>query len=99
MGMKVVPEIYEQLPGNPVDMLLVCFDRQEDIAAFCSVSPQAVWNWKDRNSIPYWHAEDLSRYSGVPAWMLCPKHFKQPQEKGEMDVRDEFSDEGVGSDR
>lgn len=86
MGMKVIPEMYDQLPDNPVAMLLVSFDSQEDIAAFCTVTPQAVWNWKERNSIPKWHVEALSRFSGIPTWMLCPKHFSESDDKGESDV-------------
>lgn len=82
MGIKVVPEVYDQLPENPVAMLLVTFDSQDDIAAFCSVSPQAVWNWKWRESIPAGYVPALSAYTGIPEWMLCPKYFN----KGEMDV-------------
>ena len=49
MVMKVVPEVYDQLPDNPVEMLLIAFGSQESIAAFCAVTPQAVWNWnRDR---------------------------------------------------
>jgi hypothetical protein len=81
MTMKIIPEMYDQLPSNPVEMLVISFGSQEDIAAYCSVSPQAVWNWKDRNSIPRGYVKDLSRFSGIPTWMLCPKHF----DKGEMD--------------
>lgn len=80
MGIKVVPEVYDQLPSNPVEMLLVSFDSQEDIASFCSVSPQAVWNWKSRGSIPKQHIEALSRFSGIPTWMLCPKHFSSVEQ-------------------
>jgi len=81
MGIKVTPEIYDRLPNNPVEKLLVCFDSQDDIAAFCAVSPQAVWNWKSRSSVPRWYVDDLSRYSGVPTWLLCPKHFSPPGEE------------------
>lgn len=96
MGIKVTPQMYEQLPANPVDMLLVTFDSQGDIAAFCSVTDQAVSNWKSRISIPYWYAEDLSRHTGIPVWMLCPKHFQ----KGE-DVADstEHGQQGDGEGR
>jgi hypothetical protein len=84
MAMKIIPEMYNQLPTNPVEMLVISFGSQDDIAAYCSVSPQAVWNWKDRNSIPRAHVEDLSRFSGIPTWMLCPKHFNKPE--GSMDA-------------
>jgi hypothetical protein len=84
MVMKVVPEVYDQLPDNPVEMLLIAFGSQESIAAFCAVTPQAVWNWKDRGVVPYVHVESLSNYSGVPTWMLCPKHFNKPE--GSMDA-------------
>lgn len=86
MGIKVVPEVYDQLPENPVEMLLVTFDSQDDIAAFCSVSPQAVWNWKWREAIPHGHIPALSAYTGIPEWMLCPKHFERSNDKGERDV-------------
>lgn len=96
MGMKVTPEMYNQLPSNPVEMLLVTFDGQDEIAAFCSISPQAVWNWKWRDAIPKSYVEDLSKYTGIPTWMLCPKHFH----KGES-VADsfEYGEQGDGEDR
>ena len=75
MGIKVVPEVYDQLPENPVAKLLVTFDSLSDIAAFCDVSPQAVWNWKYRQAIPAPYVEALSRYTGIPEGMLCPKHY------------------------
>lgn len=92
MGMKIVPEIYHLLPNNPVEMLLLCFDGQDDIAAFCAVTPQAVWNWKNRDSIPKLHVSALSEYSGIPTWMLCPKHF----EKGESVVDIQSDSQGGG---
>lgn len=79
MVMKLIPEVFDQLPSNPVEMLLCSFSSQDEIAAFCAVTPQAVWNWKNRDSIPYIYVEDLSKISGIPTWMLCPKHFKKPE--------------------
>ena len=92
MGMKIIPEIYHMLPSNPVDKLLLCFESQDEIATFCFVTPQAVWNWKNRDSIPKVYVEDLSRYTGIPPWLLCPKHFK----KGESDVSVQSFGEGRG---
>lgn len=94
MRLRVVPELYDQLPTNPVDMLLVSFPSQEDIAGYCAVSKQAVANWKSRWSIPYIYIDDLSRATGIPQWMLCPKHF----EKGEMDAVVYSVGEGRGED-
>lgn len=85
MGIKITPELYNQLPSNPVEKLLICFDSQDEIAAFCFVTPQAVWNWKERETIPKAHVEALSRYTGIPEWILCPKWFAK---KGEMDAVD-----------
>lgn len=79
MIMRLIPEVFDQLPSNPVEMLLCSFASQDEISAFCAVTPQAVWNWKNRGSIPYIYVEDLSRASGIPTWMLCPKHFKKPE--------------------
>jgi hypothetical protein len=94
MVMRIIPELYDQLPENPVEMLLISFGAQDEIAAFCSVTPQAVWNWKNRGSIPYVYIEDLSKKTGIPTWMLCPKHFK----KGESDGVFRSVDEGNGQD-
>lgn len=94
MVMRVIPELYDQLPSNPVEMLLISFDSQDQIATFCAVTPQAVYNWKIRESIPAMYIPELSRYSGVPTWMLCPKHFK----KGESDGVVQSDNEGDGQD-
>jgi hypothetical protein len=82
MGIKIIPELYSQLPANPVEMLVLSFDSQERIAEFCGVTPQAVYNWKVRDAIPKQYADQLSQFSGIPTWMLCPRFF----EKGESDV-------------
>jgi hypothetical protein len=95
MIMRVIPELYDQLPDNPVEMLLISFGSQDDIATFCSVTPQAVWNWKSRGSIPRMYIEDLSKKTGIPTWMLCPKHF----DKGESDGVYGSADEYAGQDR
>lgn len=57
MGIKITPALYDQLPANPVEMLLICFDTQEEIAVFCAVTAQAVHNWKSRGNIPYWYVD------------------------------------------
>ncbi len=93
MGLKIIPAIYDQLPSNPVEMLLISFGSQGDIADFCSVSHQVVHNWKSRGAIPKWYVEDLCRHTGIPTWMLCPKHFN----KGESDVAGNIN-EGAGQD-
>jgi hypothetical protein len=95
MVLKIIPAIYDQLPSNPVEMLLISFGSQSDIADFCSVSQQAVHNWKSRGAIPKWYVKDLCSYTGIPEWMLCPKHFN----KGESDVLDGNANEGTGQDR
>ncbi len=92
MPMIVPPELYHQLPENPVEKLLIAFDSQQHIADYCSVSPQAVHNWKSRESIPYVYITDLSRFSGLPEWLLCPKHF----EKGESNADVQFAGESSG---
>lgn len=76
MVLRVIPELYDQLPSNPVDMLLVSFRSQTEIADFCAVTPQAVNNWKRRGGIPAVYVEDLSKYTGIPTWMLSFKKAK-----------------------
>jgi hypothetical protein len=95
MVMRIIPELYDQLPSNPVEMLLISFGAQDAIAQFCSVTPQAVWNWKSRGTIPYVYIEDLSKKTGIPTWMLCPKHFN----KGESNGVYGNSDERAGQNR
>lgn len=76
MVLRVIPELFDQLPSNPVDMLLISFRSQTEIADFCSVTPQAVNNWKRRGGIPLAYVEDLSKYTGIPTWMLSVNKAK-----------------------
>lgn len=92
-------EPFDNLPNNPVEMLMTIFDSQADIAAFCFVSRAAVTHWKNDGRIPPWHIDSLSRYTSIPKWKLCPEHFEKPEETGESDGSTEFVDEGAGQDR
>lgn len=96
MVLRVIPELYNQLPSNPVEMLLVSFRSQTEIAFFCGVTPQAVNNWKRREGIPPIYVEDLSRYTGIPAWLLCPKKFKKEERKVDGDIGGGAEDAGKG---
>lgn len=68
------------LPDNPVEKLLTIFNNQAEIAAFCFVSRAAVTHWKNEGKIPPWHIAALSRYTSIPDWVLCPSHFKKPED-------------------
>jgi hypothetical protein len=67
------------LPTNPVDKLLTVFDSQADIATFCFVTRAAVTHWRNDGKIPPWHADSLSRHTGLPKWEICPEHFKKEE--------------------
>lgn len=86
MVLRVIPELYDQLPSNPVEMLLISFQSQTEVAVFCGVTPQAINNWKRRGAIPANYVEDLSRYTGIPSWMLCPKRFQKEERKSDGDI-------------
>lgn len=94
MVLRVIPELYDQLPSNPVDMLLVSFRSQTEIADFCDVTPQAVNNWKRREGIPPIYVENLSRYTGIPERMLYPKKFKKEERKVDGDIGGGTEDAG-----
>jgi len=85
MVLKIIPAIYDQLPSNPVEMLLISFPSQTEIGMFCGVTTQAVNNWKRREGIPPGYVEALSKYTGIPVWMLCPKHFHKEERKQDGD--------------
>lgn len=94
MVLRVIPELFDQLPSNPVDMLLISFRSQTEIASFCSVTPQAVNNWKRRGGIPLIYIADLSAYTGIPDWMLCPKKLQKEERKVDGDIGGGTEDAG-----
>lgn len=83
---------------NIVDQVMTHFDSQTELASFCNIHRSAVSHWKAKNTIPQWYASQLSQYTGIPVWELCPQHFKKEERAVNADTY-EIGAQGRGEDR
>ena len=82
---------------NVVEKVISFFDSQTEMAQFCFVSRAAVTHWKNANQIPVWHVEALSRYTGLPKYVIRPDIFKK--EEREVNGNSEPGVESLDQDR
>ena len=89
---------------SPLEKVMLFFESQSDLAAFCMVSRSTVTHWKnDGGRITVWHAEAISRATGLPKSEICPDRFpiengleSAQKEERSKDVRIGNGDEGAG---